>query len=101
MTKIELSKAIAAQTGLETKEVVGIVEAFMSIVKDSMCKGNNIYLRGFGTFHIVKRAKKPGQLINVKDGSSRGTIMIPAHHIVKFKPAKTFKKKLIKSVPVK
>jgi len=96
MTKIELSKSIADKTGLQTNEVVKIVEAFMNVVKDSICKGNNIYMRGFGTFYIKRRARKPARII------TRGEqIIIPAHNIVKFKPAPVFKNKLKKSVPVK
>ena len=73
-----------------------MVEAMMKAIQETICKGENIYLRGFGTFHIVKRRRKPARVI------SRGEqIIVPAHNIVKFKPAKIFKKKLAKSVPVK
>ena len=96
MTKAELAARISEKTGVPQKEAITIVEAFMSVVKNSMCEGKNIYLRGFGTFYIKKRAKKPARII------SRGEqIIIPAHNIVKFKPAPNFKKKLMKSLPVK
>ncbi len=96
MTKYELSQVIAEKTGKKTVEIIPIVEAFMKVAKDSICSGENIYLRGFGTFHIHKRAAKPARVI------SRGeAIVVPAHNIVKFKPAKTFKKKLMKAQPVK
>lgn len=96
MTKADLGAKISEKTGVEKKEAIAILEAFMSIAKNSMCDGKNIYLRGFGTFLIKKRAAKPGRII-----SRNTTIMIPAHNIPAFKPAKSFARKLAKSVPVK
>ena len=96
MTKAEIVAKISDKTGVEKKEVLAIVEAFMSVTKTTMCEGKNIYLRGFGTLFIKKRAKKPGRII-----SRNTTIMIPAHNIPAFKPAKSFANKLKKSVPVK
>ncbi len=96
MTKYDLCSAIAKKTGNKGVEVEQIIETFMQVVKNSMCEGKNIYLRGFGTFYIKKRARKPARII------SRGEqIIVPAHNIVKFKPAKVFKKNLAKKVPVK
>ena len=83
MTKAEIVAKISEKTGIEKKEVMSIVEAFMSIAKNSMCEGKNIYLRGFGTLYIKRRARKPGRII-----SRNTTIMIPAHNIPAFKPAK-------------
>jgi DNA-binding protein HU-beta len=96
MTKADVVARISEKTGIEKKEAMAIVEAFMSVVKNSMCEGKNVYLRGFGTLFIKKRAKKPGRII-----SRNTTIMIPAHNIPAFKPAKSFANKLKKSVPVK
>jgi DNA-binding protein HU-beta len=95
MTKADIVAKISEKTGVEKKETMAIVEAFMSVVKNSMCEGKNVYLRGFGTLYIKKRAKKPGRII-----SRNTTIMIPAHNIPAFKPAKSFGNKLKKSVPV-
>ena len=95
MTKLELSNAIAKKTNMHTTEVEPIIEAVMDTIKKSMCEGKNIYLRGFGTFYIKKRARKPARII------TRGEqIIVPAHNIVKFKPAKVFKKAVMKKVPV-
>lgn len=96
MTKADVVTKISEKTGVEKKEVMAIVEAFMSVVKNYMCEGENVYLRGFGTIYIKKRAKKPGRII-----SRNTTIMIPAHNIPAFKPAKSFANRLKKSVPVK
>lgn len=96
MTKADIVAKISEKTGIEKKEVLAVVETFMSVVKNSMCEGKNIYLRGFGTLYIKKRAKKPGRII-----SRNTTIMIPAHNIPAFKPSKAFAKRLKKSVPVK
>ena len=96
MTKADVVAKISEKTGVEKKEAMAIVEAFMSVVKNSMCEGKNVYLRGFGTLFIKRRAKKPGRII-----SRNTTIMIPAHNIPAFKPAKSFGNKLKKSQPVK
>ena len=96
MTKADVVAKISEKTGVEKKEVMAIVEAFMSVVKNYICEGKNVYLRGFGTIYIKKRAKKPGRII-----SRNTTIMIPAHNIAAFKPAKSFANRLKKSVPVK
>jgi DNA-binding protein HU-beta len=57
----------------------------MEAVKDSLANGENVYLRGFGSFVVKKRAEKTGRNI-----SKNTTIIIPAHNIPAFKPAKTF-----------
>lgn len=57
----------------------------METVKDTMIGGENVYLRGFGSFIIKRRAEKTGRNI-----SKNTTIIIPAHNIPAFKPAKTF-----------
>ena len=64
-------------------------------VKDSLNKGNNVYLRGFGSFIVKQRAEKTGRNI-----SKNTTIKIPAHHIPAFKPAKVFVESIKKNVPV-
>ncbi len=85
MTKAEIVAEIANKTGIEKVAVQATVEAFMDAVKDSMVKGENVYLRGFGSFTIKRRAEKTGRNI-----SKNTTIIIPAHNIPSFKPAKTF-----------
>jgi DNA-binding protein HU-beta len=85
MTKAEIVAEIANKTGIEKVAVQATVEAFMDGVKNSMINGENVYLRGFGSFVIKKRAKKTGRNI-----SRNTTIIIPAHNIPAFKPAKSF-----------
>ncbi|HPE86648.1 MAG: integration host factor subunit beta [Bacteroidia bacterium] len=85
MTKAEIVAEIANKTGIEKVAVQATVEAFMDSVKDSMSRGENVYLRGFGSFTIKRRAEKTGRNI-----SKNTTIIIPAHNIPAFKPAKTF-----------
>ena len=85
MTKADIVNEIAKNTGIEKVTVQKTVEAFMESVKDSMVAGNNVYLRGFGSFIVKKRAKKTARNI-----SKNTTIIIPAHNIPSFKPAKTF-----------
>jgi DNA-binding protein HU-beta len=85
MTKAEIVAEISNKTGIEKVTVQHTVEAFMEAVKNSMVKGENVYLRGFGSFVIKERAEKTGRNI-----SKNTTIIIPAHNIPAFKPAKTF-----------
>jgi len=85
MTKAEIVSNIADKSGIEKADVLATVEAFMEEVKDSLEKGDNVYLRGFGSFIIKTRAEKTGRNI-----SKNTTIKIPAHNIPSFKPAKVF-----------
>ena len=85
MTKAEIVAEIANKTGIEKVTVQEVVETLMETVKDTMKKGENVYLRGFGSFIIKKRAEKTGR--NISKGE---TIIIPAHYIPAFKPAKSF-----------
>ena len=89
MTKEELAKEIASRTGVEKQLVNKTIESFMEIVKINMTKGQNIYLRSFGTFQVKKRAKKTARNI-----SKNTTIIIPEHYIPAFKPAKEFTDKI-------
>lgn len=93
MTKADIINDIADNTGIEKMVVQASVEAFMTSVKDAMEKGENVYLRGFGSFIVKKRAEKTGRNI-----SKNTTIVIPAHYIPAFKPAKTFTEDVKKSV---
>jgi DNA-binding protein HU-beta len=85
MTKADIVAEIATETGLEKQEVLKTVETFMTTIKNSITKGENVYLRGFGSFIVKERAEKTGRNISAKT-----TIIIPAHNIPAFKPAKTF-----------
>jgi len=96
MTKAEIVAEIANKTGIEKVAVQATVEAFMDTIKNSMTTGQNVYLRGFGSFIIKKRAKKTGRNI-----SKNTTLIIPAHNIPSFKPAKTFVNKVKSHVKVK
>ena len=96
MTKAEIVAEIANKTGIEKVAVQATVEAFMDSIKTSMTTGQNVYLRGFGSFIIKKRAEKTGRNI-----SKNTTLIIPAHNIPSFKPAKTFVNKVKSHVKVK
>jgi len=85
MTKADIVNEIAKNTGIDKLTVLTTVEAFMETVKDSLAKNENVYLRGFGSFVIKQRAEKTARNI-----SKNTTIIIPAHNIPSFKPAKTF-----------
>ena len=89
MTKAEIVNEVAKATGLEKTTVQTVVEAFMESIKGSLAQNNNVYLRGFGSFIVKKRAKKVARNI-----SKNTTITIPAHNIPAFKPAKSFAAKV-------
>ena len=85
MTKAEIVNEIAKETGIQKETVSTVVEAFMESVKNSLAKGNPVYLRGFGSFIIKHRAEKAARNI-----TKNTTIIIPEHNIPAFKPAKEF-----------
>ena len=89
MTKTEIVSEIAAKTGLEKQVVLTVVESMMDTIKTSMINGNEVFLRGFGSFIIKHRAEKTARNI-----SKNTTIIIPAHNIPAFKPAKEFMEKV-------
>lgn len=96
MTKAEIVTIISEKTGIEKLAVQTTVEAFMNAVKQNVADGKSVYLRGFGSFIPKKRAEKTGRNI-----SQNTTIIIPAHYIPAFKPAKVFVEKVKKNVAVK
>ena len=85
MTKADLISEITEKTGVEKIAVQATVESLMTSIIDAMESGENVYLRGFGSFVIKKRAEKTG-----RDISKNTTIIIPEHFVLTFKPAKTF-----------
>ena len=85
MTKADIVNEIAKSTGVEKVMVQTIGEAFMDNVRNSLIGNENVYLRGFGSFIIKKRATKVARNI-----SKNTTITIPEHNIPAFKPVKSF-----------
>jgi DNA-binding protein HU-beta len=85
MTKADIVNEVAKNTGIDKATVLKTVESFMDVVKASLSKNENVYLRGFGSFIVKMRAQKTARNI-----SKNTTIIIPAHAIPAFKPAKTF-----------
>lgn len=85
MTKADIVTNISDKLGVDKLDVQSTIESFMTEVKDSLEKGENVYLRGFGSFIIKTRAEKTGRNI-----SKNTAVKIPAHNIPAFKPAKVF-----------
>jgi DNA-binding protein HU-beta len=85
VTKADVISKISEKTGIDKADVLTAVEAFFTVVKDSMADGENIYFRGFGSFVNKKRAKKIARNI-----SKNTAIVIDEHYIPSFKPAKVF-----------
>ena len=89
MTKADIVNEISVNTGIDKKTVLKTVEALMKSVSDSLIDGQNVYLRGFGSFVVKKRAEKTARNI-----SKNTTLIVPGHNIPSFKPAKEFLGKL-------
>lgn len=85
MTKAEIVKEIANKTGVDKQTVLAVIESFMTEVKGSLEKEENVYLRGFGSFIVKKRAEKTARNI-----SKNTTMIVSAHNIPAFKPSKEF-----------
>ena len=85
MTKADIVNEISKNTGIEKAVVLETVEKVMESVKGSLANGEKVYLRGLASFIVKKRAQKTARNI-----SKNTTIIIPAHNIPAFKPAKTF-----------
>ena len=85
MRKAEIVNAISENTGIPKVDVLVTLENFFKEVKDNLAEGENIYIRGFGSFILKKRAAKIGR--NIKKNTA---VEIPEHHIPAFKPAKEF-----------
>lgn len=96
MRKADIVNEIMNKTGIEKVAVEAVVESIMETIKSSMASGENIYLRGFGTFLLKKRAAKIGRNI-----TKNTTVNIPAHMIPQFKPAKEFVEEVKTKVKVK
>lgn len=85
MTKADIIAEISTKTGIEKVDVQETVEAFFKVIKNSMIGGENVYVRGFGSFVVKKRAQKTARNI-----SKNTAIIIPEHFVPSFKPAKVF-----------
>lgn len=85
MTKADIISEISTVTGIEKVDVQETVEAFFKVIKKSMIGGENVYVRGFGSFVVKKRAQKTARNI-----SKNTAIIIPEHYVPSFKPAKVF-----------
>lgn len=91
MTKAEIVTEIAKSTDIDKASVLAVVEGLMTTIKDSLANGENVYLRGFGTFLIKERKEKLARNIN-----KNTTVIVPAHNIPAFKPAEAFKTEVAK-----
>mgnify|MGYP001804844538 CR=1 FL=1 len=96
MTKAEVIAEIAEKTGIDKADVTTTIEAFFSVVKNSMAEGENIYVRGFGSFINKRRARKVARNI-----SENTAIIIDAHFVPAFKPSKVFIEKIKNSSKIK
>ena len=96
MTKADVINEISDKTGIDKADVQASVEAFFAVVKNNMANGENVYVRGFGSFVNKKRAKKIARNI-----SKNTAIVIDEHYIPSFKPSKIFVEKIKNSPKIK
>lgn len=89
MTKADIVSEIASKTGIDKREVLMVVESLMDTIKTTMTNGEEVFLRGFGSFIIKRRAEKTARNI-----AKNTTMIVPAHNIPAFKPAKEFLEKV-------
>lgn len=94
MRKAELVNEIAQKTGVPKVDVLVALEQFFKEVKSSLSDGENVYIRGFGSFVVKKRKEKIGR--NIQKNTA---ITIPAHYIPHFRPSKDLSEK-VKSIKV-
>ena len=85
MTKADIVNEVSKKTGIEKVVVQKAIESSMEAIKKALKEGNNVYLRGFGSFVVKERAEKTARNI-----AKNTTIIIPAHNVPAFKPDKTF-----------
>ena len=85
MTKADVIAQISEKTGVDKGDVQQTLESFFTVVKDSLSEGENLYVRGFGSFINKKRARKVAR--NISQGTS---MIIDEHFVPSFKPAKVF-----------
>lgn len=95
MTKAEVITEIAKKTGIEKADVSGTVEAFLKVVRNSLVSGENVYIRGFGSFILKKKAEKVARNISREE-----SIVIPAHYAPSFKPSKRFIKAVKEKIEI-
>ena len=96
MTKADIINEISDKTGIDKSDVQVTVEAFFSVVNNSMAEGENIYVRGFGSFINKKRAQKIARNI-----SKNTALIIDEHYVPSFKPSKIFTEKIKRSKNIK
>ena len=96
MRKVDIINKISEKTGLPKNDVLISMESFFKEVKESLKQGENVYIRGFGSFIVKKRAAKIGRIITRNE-----SIVIPEHYIPAFKPAKVFVDRVKKSAASK
>jgi DNA-binding protein HU-beta len=89
MTKLDIINEISGKTGVGKIDVGKIVESLMENVKGNMLQNENIYLRGFGSFILKKRAKKMARNI-----TKNTVVIVPEHFAPVFKPSKEFVAKI-------
>jgi DNA-binding protein HU-beta len=93
MRKADLVSKVSESTGVPKVDVLVTVEAMFKEIRESLTAGENVYVRGFGSFVVKRRAQKVGRNILAET-----SVVIPEHYIPAFRPSKTFTDKVKRSV---
>lgn len=92
MTKLEVVKSVSKQTGVDRLTIAKVIDTYVETIKSSLLEGKPVNFRGFGTFYLKHRAEKTGRNI-----TRNTTLIIPAHNIAAFKPAKEFANAIVEA----
>jgi nucleoid DNA-binding protein len=93
MTKADIVEIISQSTGITKVETEAVVKGFLDTIIDAMKKGENIELRGFGSFKVVKRAKRIA-----RNPKSNEEVIVPEQFMPVLKISKDFKKEVNNSL---
>lgn len=86
-----MARRMAEEMNTSAKETIKAIDAFISVLSESLLTGESTFLRGFGTFHLATRKQKTAR--DIRNGK---TITIPEHTVLQFKPCKELKDKIAK-----
>jgi nucleoid DNA-binding protein len=94
MTKADLVEQVAEAIGpgVTKKDCALVVDGFLNAVKRALANGENIEIRGFGTFKIRRRKTRMAR--NPRTGES---VKVPARMVPVFKPSKQFRSKVARA----
>jgi len=89
LTKAELAEHLFEKVGLSKRDAKDMVECFFEEIRETLEKGEQVKLSGFGNFDIREKSERPGR--NPKTGED---IPISARRVVTFRPGQKLKSRV-------